>query len=342
MSLAIKIFEELFTGLSPRQKEVISSRFGIDGGDGKTLASIGEKMNLTRERVRQIENSSLGLMKSAWKKSRAADQLVASIEKELRNAGGALKKDELLKKLAAKASGLTENHLDLLSEATGNFQVYEEDEAFGAFYYLNKEDLRDIKDFVNGWINYLSHNKDKVVAGGYEECLKDFLKAKKFEKSAAENLFGLSKLIHENPYGNVGLAAWPEIKPATTRDRAYLVLKKSNRPMHFEELSKEINKAGLSAQLALAPTVHNELIKDNRFVLVGRGTYALREHGYEPGIAREVIQKVLKKHGPLNPKEVVRRVGKQRLFKPNTILINLQNKTYFERLSDGRYRVHEV
>ncbi len=108
------------------------------------------------------------------------------------------------------------------------------------------------------------------------------------------------------------------------------------------DIAKVINESGLSGQVALAPTVHNELIKDERFVLVGRGMYALREHGYEPGIAREVIQKVLREAGPLKPNDVVAHVAKQRFFKPNTVLINLQNKSFFERLPDGRYRVREA
>ena len=85
--------------------------------------------------------------------------------------------------------------------------------------------------------------------------------------------------------------------------------------------------------------MHNELIKDERFVLVGRGMYGLSEQGYEPGTAREVIAKVLKKQGPLAAADVVTHVNKQRFFKPNTILINLQNKASFERLPDGKYRV---
>ncbi len=91
----------------------------------------------------------------------------------------------------------------------------------------------------------------------------------------------------------------------------------------------------------MAPTVHNELIKDNRFVLVGRGMYALREHGFEPGIARDVIKKILATKGPLRVDAVVAEVNKQRFFKANTVVINLQNKDYFERLADGKYKVRE-
>jgi hypothetical protein len=121
-----------------------------------------------------------------------------------------------------------------------------------------------------------------------------------------------------------------------------LVLKKTGEPLHFEDIAKKINDVKFDAQVALAPTVHNELIKDERFVLVGRGMYGLKEHGYEPGTAREVIAKVLKSSGPMKATEVVSKVNAQRFFKENTILINLQNKSTFERMSDGRYRVREA
>jgi DNA-directed RNA polymerase delta subunit len=120
------------------------------------------------------------------------------------------------------------------------------------------------------------------------------------------------------------------------------VLKKKAEPLHFEDIAKHINKVGFDDQQALAPTVHNELIKDNRFVLVGRGIYGLKEHGYEAGTAREVIAKILKTKGPLKPTDVVTHVNQQRFFKTNTILINLQNRNFFERMNDGRYRVREA
>jgi len=140
----------------------------------------------------------------------------------------------------------------------------------------------------------------------------------------------------------VGLRDWPEICPMTVRDKIYLVLKKYGKPLHFEDIAHHINKVGFDRQPALAPTVHNELIKDDRFVLVGRGLYGLREFGYEPGTAREVIAKVLKSEGPLTPPQLVAQVNKQRFFKPNTVLINLQNRAFFERTPDGKYRVREA
>ncbi|MEK7077431.1 MAG: hypothetical protein AAB967_04355, partial [Patescibacteria group bacterium] len=110
----------------------------------------------------------------------------------------------------------------------------------------------------------------------------------------------------------------------------------------FRAIADLINKAGLGGRKALAPTVHNELIKDKRFVLVGRGMYALAEQGYEPGTAKEIIRKILKRDGPLTPPNLILAVQKERLFKANTVLANLQNKNLFERVEGGAYRVREA
>jgi len=180
------------------------------------------------------------------------------------------------------------------------------------------------------------------LGGYYEESLRHFVKSKGIQRNVADAYLSISKRIHSNPYGDIGLRDWAEIRPATIRDRIYLVLKKKKDPLHFETIAKTINEVGFDRRVALASTVHNELIKDNRFVLVGRGMYALGEYGYEPGTAKTVIKRVLQKHGPLKPNDVISHVKKERLFKPNTVLINLQDKNWFKRLPDGRYHVREA
>ncbi len=77
-------------------------------------------------------------------------------------------------------------------------------------------------------------------------------------------------------------------------------------------------------------------------MLVGRGTYGLREFGILPGTAREVIGHFLKKHGPMKSNEVVQMVLQERTFKENTLLLNLQNRKHFQRMDDGRYTVREA
>jgi RNA polymerase nonessential primary-like sigma factor len=51
--------EELMSELTPQQREVLSLRFGLDDGRSLTLAKIGDRLNISRERVRQIEREAL-------------------------------------------------------------------------------------------------------------------------------------------------------------------------------------------------------------------------------------------------------------------------------------------
>jgi hypothetical protein len=342
MSSITKALTPVLGILTPRQKEVILGRFGLDkSGEAQTLAAVGDRLHVTRERVRQIEQSALALMSKEITSSPLCVNIINTAKKVLKSSGGVMKQGALLEELSSVAEGINENHLSLLLEASHEFEFYAEDEEYWAFYCISKAELRTATGFVEAWESFLESQKEKVLTGSYKPYLKDFIKRKRVDPVHAEQFLAISKKIHANTYGDVGLRTWPEIRPMTTRDRAYLILKKNKEPLHFVTIADAINAAKLSAQKALAPTVHNELIKDSRFVLVGRGMYALREQGYEPGIAKDVIKRVLKANGSMTAEEVVAEVSKQRMFKTNTVVINLQNKDYFEHLSDGKYRVRE-
>ncbi len=146
----------------------------------------------------------------------------------------------------------------------------------------------------------------------------------------------ISKKIQQNKEGLFGLSDWPEINPRTIKDKAYLVLKKNQKPLHFSRITDLIEGG------ALVQTVHNELIKDPKFILVGRGIYALKEWGYEPGYLKDIILKVLKEsQKPLTKQEILSAVFEQRMVKENTVLLNLSNKKYFLRDDKGRYLIRE-
>ncbi|MEK9147911.1 MAG: HTH domain-containing protein, partial [Patescibacteria group bacterium] len=153
---------------------------------------------------------------------------------------------------------------------------------------------------------------------------------------ALESYLSISKIIKQNPYGEFGLVSWPTIRPRGIRDKAYAVLAKTAKPTHFRDVAGAIAKAGWSSKKAHPQTVHNELIKDPRFVLVGRGLYALREWGYEPGTVADVISAAIKSsRRPLYRDEIVKRVLEKRFVKANTILLNLQNKRLFRKTPEG-------
>jgi hypothetical protein len=343
MASTSKIINSALNGLSPRQREVIEGRFGLKDGNGETLAAIGDRMGITRERVRQIENAGLAVAKVNIAKDDETLALLAKVKQYIAGKGGVARKNDVVTFANAIAKGIGENQIDFLSEASVAFNVFREDEDYHPFYYVSEKDRQNAQAFVDGWTNFLKSKKEGALPeSSYRAELASFSKTKALESAIAENYLTTTKQIHKNRYNDVGLREWPEINPTTIRDKIYLVLKKGGEPLHFETIAKKINEVKFDEQVALAPTVHNELIKDTRFVLVGRGMYGLKEHGYEPGTAREVIAKVLKTTGPMKATDVVAKVNAQRFFKENTILINLQNKSTFERMSDGRYKVREA
>ena len=337
-----KIYSVLTNGLADRQKEVVAGRFGVPSGEPQTLEAIGQRFGVTRERVRQIESSALSDMSKNLSAIPACMSLLEKGKKYLKSVGGVVSTSAMVQYLKSDVGGLNENYLAVLLAVSKYFDTYDEDTDFRAFYFSDKEALKGAVKLVSSWISEMNSSKDKILTSGYDEHYKKFIKEKNISASYMENCLSISKKIHSNPFGDKGLITWPEIKPKTIRDRIYLVLKKSGEPQHFANIASLVNTAKFDKKVALASTVHNELIKDTRFVLVGRGMYGLSEFGFKPGTAKDVIKDVLKQGGPLRSKEIVLAVQKNRFFKYNTILVNLQNKDLFSRGSDGKYTVREV
>lgn len=346
MSPSSKLFSAIAQDLSDRQRQVIEGRFGVGNEkEPKTLEAIGGGFGVTRERVRQIEASALDILEKSIAKNAPAQNILKDGKKYLKEKGGISPKDACVAHLARSHKELDAHQLDLLLAASGAFFVSQEDDDFAPLYYLDKASLFKAKSFVAQWVSALSGKKSAVAEGAsaYRKEFGAFVKRKNVLASHAENYANVSKNIRQNPYGDVGLADWAEINPRAVRDRIYLVLKKNGAPAHFTDIARLINEAHFETdRVALASTVHNELIKDSRFVLVGRGTYGLSEQGYVPGTAKDIIARILHAQGPLSSREVMLAVKKERFFKENTILVNLQNKESFIKKVDGKYHVREV
>ncbi len=149
---------------------------------------------------------------------------------------------------------------------------------------------------------------------------------------------GLSKKIAKNPFRQWGLSSWEMIVPKGVRDKAYLVMRENKKPLHFTKITELINKTGFDKRIAHPQTVHNELIKDKRFVLVGRGIYALKEWGYGEGTVADILVRILNEaEGPVSREDLIEKVLKQRMVKRNTIIIGLQDQALFQRVEGNKY-----
>ncbi len=270
----------LIRDLKPRQKEVLAGRFGLAGGEKETLAGIGERYNITRERVRQLEESALDYIRENLEREKSAKDFLEKIMSHLDKFGG-LRKDDLFVseiKSALNDKKLHHWHLRFFSEVSGGFFYKPADRNFHGFWYFDEKDINKADSFFSELEKMVANKKaDLLENKSFNDYLLKAAKNRKISDTAGLNYLLISKKFGKNPYGDFGLNEWEEINPKTINSKAYLVLKKHDRPLHFSELADKINEVGFDDRLAQKQTVHNELIKDPRFVLVGRGTYALYE-----------------------------------------------------------------
>ncbi|MBI3627254.1 MAG: hypothetical protein HY220_00680 [Candidatus Sungbacteria bacterium] len=323
-----------------RVREVLEKRFGLKTGDKKTLEAIGKEYGITRERVRQIEADGLRALVLPAVYS-TADLVFKALREHIEEHGGVAAEHNLLFSLADAKSHA---HATFLLTVGKPFSKKQETDRAHPTWYTDKSAHDVLEKVLDGVYRDLEIKKVPVR----KEAL-IALFAKEAEKVLGHrpkdhvllNYLGAAKLIGENPYGEFGLISWPTIRPKGVRDKAYMVLQKSAKPMHFRAVAEAINKMNWAKKAAHPQTVHNELIKaQDRFVLVGRGLYALREWGYLPGTVADVVKGIINEAGkPLGREEIVSRVLAKRFVKENTILLNLQNRNLFTKEPDGKYFV---
>ena len=330
-----QVTKRLISVLPERSRNVVASRFGLGKNKNKlTLESIGQTYGITRERVRQIENHALNTISKSDLYSKEAS-IFAELENLIDSLGGVVAEDDFLSYTTNNAE--SQNHIYFLLVLGDSFKKHKEDFEFKHRWYvdnvlsekiheslrkiykgLSREDLVAEKDII---ASFLIHVKDIADKYKKEEIVRRWL--------------GLSKKIGKNPLGEWGLTSSPNVSVKGMRDYAYLVIRQHGSPMHFSEVAKKITEMfGKKAHVA---TCHNELIKDPRFILVGRGLYALKEWGYSTGVVKDVVVDILKKNGALKKDEIIDLVLKERYVKPNTVVVNLQNSKLFKKDNKGRY-----
>lgn len=330
-----QVTKRLLKELNERGRDVITARFGLGSStDLKTLEAIGEQYGITRERVRQIENHALGQIR----KSDTFQQLQPvfdELAQHIDEMGGIIAEEELFDQFSRDKS--VRNHLYFLLELGTPFEREKEDTEFKHRWSIDRELSKQIKTSLRRL--YKDLNDDDLIPES--ELIDRFLRElqevnqKYKNQEIARRWLGISKTIGRNPLGEWGKSESPNVRAKGMRDFAYLTIKRHGSPMHFREVAGEIQK--LFSRRAHVATCHNELIKDERFVLVGRGLYALAEWGYSDGVVKDVIAEILREEGPLTRDAIVQRVKKERYVKDNTIIVNLQDTNRFQRNADGTY-----
>lgn len=334
-----QISKSLLGVLPERARDVLTKRYGLGpNGETSTLESIGQAYGITRERVRQIENYGIQSIQKSEEYKKHYDLFIEMQSLIDQLGGGVIAEHVFLDELTNDP--IIRNHLYFLLVVGDPFYRGKENPVYTHRWFTE----RKVADTVEKALKqvYSSLQSDELVSE--QEILNRFRNelvdlADKYDEQVLKRWLMMSKQIGKNPLGDWGPADSPNIKVKGIRDYAYLAVKRHGSPMHFREVAEAIDH--LFKHKAHVATTHNELIKDNRFVLVGRGLYALTEWGYTAGVVKDVLREILAKSGPLTKEELIDKVRKERYVKDNTIIVNLQDANLFKRLSNGAYTLAE-
>ncbi len=330
-----QVVKRLLSVLPVRARDIMTRRYGL-GPETKpmTLEAIGNKYGITRERVRQIDAYALQNIRKSKeysKETAAFDELKAAVK----TLGGVVTHEDLMEEFGADDS--TSNHIHFLLVLGEQFTKEKEDEQFKQRWHVDK----NLAKAVHGALEKLYSSLDDNELVPESELVKNFLEYVKEVSDEYKNeevirrWLNVSHKIGKNPLGEWGKTTSANVKAKGIRDYAYLVIRKHGSPIHFRDVAKAITT--YFNKRAHVATTHNELIKDARFVLVGRGLYALREWGYMPGVVKDVIVNIIEKNGPMHKDKIIEKVLKERYVKENTILVNLQNPKLFKKDKEGKY-----
>ncbi len=332
-----------------KEQLVLVKKFGLLTWKEVPLQRIGADYNMTRERVRQIETQALMRFRRLIVWNDKYVKVLEEAKKILDTHGWLLSDDDLIKKIVNKnifKFSSQELKLILVSDFDINYlkrnkllyKSFYKDPLFEDLltkmtiwttnYFENKKGSEDVYEFIEKMKNEFASKHTNV----------DFLQNALFYM----NFFQVIRWIKVFD-GKVGLLTFTDVWPKTIKLKIVYVMKKLNKPVHFQELPAKILEWFPNKPVKVT-TIHNELVKNNQtFVNIGLGLYALREWGYEGGLVKDIIIRIFNKYKrPMSVKEISKELLKEKMVSPNTVLLNLQKfKEDFRRVDKGVYELVE-
>ena len=317
-----------------REKEIISRRFGLSGTK-ETLEQIGEMLSITRERVRQLEKAILIRLQISAEEGEIPELAAAEklLIRNLTEMGRVAKLADLSDKIYGRSTNPSEKAgIYFIATFSKNLAIVEENDKYNvAVGIAEYGDSKKIRERIDEIVKIIRENKQPMTMDELDNKLNyehpDHIRA----------IASISKLL-ASLNGLWGLAKWPSVNPKNIRDKIFVILEAKKEPMHFSDIAKEIRESNFKRKNVTVQAIHNELIKDPRFILIGRGIYALSNWGYKKGTISDIIKSILEKSDePMTREEIVKRVLKVRKVKETTILLNLQNKNLFKKVGKNSY-----
>lgn len=327
--------DKMLNLLDARSRDVITRRFGLKNEQKETLESIGREYGITRERVRQIEANAKKTLAGLESHYKLAQELFIEI---FRSHGGVMAESHIVSVVQATSQGsLSHNHVVFFLTILPGFIGAPSTSVFAPHWRYEPVVDSTGEAIVHEAIAYLKEKKHPIPESDILLAMQSkFGTDTTISTSVIVAALTASQKVSATVFGEWGLTSWPETNPRGVGDKAYAVLRRQDNPAHFRDITQLINEAHFDHKKANPQTVHNELIKDSRFVLVGRGLYGLKEWGYISGTVADVLAAILERaEKPLTSDQLISKVLEQRIVKKNTILLSLQNGNRFQKTASG-------
>lgn len=340
-----EITGELLNHLKDRPKEIIIRRFGLDGKAPKILNEIGQEFGITRERVRQIECDSFKRLRLI-KKSQSFKELIDIVRDVISSSGGFYEKRKLKERLKKDITQKERNQLMFVLNGSNRLKYQKGTLALKGFWFIEEKGLvKKISEVHELIVKHIKKTKNphtlkeimKYVKNPESEKALNSFFDEKYGEIRLRMILEMSQTLEQNILEEWGLKNWKIISERGSREKALLILKKHEKPMHFKEITDLINN-NWDDKKALPQTVHNELIKDDKFILVGRGIYGLSDWDFLEGTVKELVIDFLKKQSdPMDRDEIISHIKSKKQVKKATILVTLANKDIFGKDEEGFY-----
>lgn len=334
-----QIVDNALEVLSEREKDVVLRRFSLQGREKETLDRIGRSYDVTRERVRQIEVEAMKKLSVLYSDPnlKVLHALAWGI---LEKNGRIMEEDRLISEMIksfASTSIVDMPGIKLSLQMSPHMLKKDRNQFFRSFWRTSEIRLPEIKNCARQLKKALKAQKEVMSVSELQNAVLTEM------QDIAPSVLRIDFEFKETPQG-WGLSKWRDINPRSIRDKIMVTLRKHGKPMHFRDVVKHVTEDFPSRKTVTSQAIHNELIRQDGFPLVGRGLYGLQEWGMASGTVADLLVEVFEDADgrPLGRKEIIEKVLEKREIRLGTISLNLQKYECFVRVGRAKYIYDEA
>jgi hypothetical protein len=351
-SVGIKSFVvEMLTILPERQRNVLADRYGLWDGIAETLQDIGDKLGLTRERIRQIEEKGLKRIRRLHGHGTIGKFIAGSIRFHLESdevgSCGVLSEEEALTVLAAadttEEAGLAVEFLQDIDSPGESLLARSLIEVEPGVYSVTEDAASNYKPVLRlVELSLQQHEKPLTENALFEEIRsragRDLTPG---ELRIESRVLSISSRVSYLPGGTVTLSEWKQFKEQDAPSVAEAALRLLGRPAHFREITLKVATLFGGKGMQNARTIHNALItKRKSFVWVRPGTYGLAAWGLKrpPFIKDRLIELLSEARYPLPYWHLKEKVLEACNCKEDSVRMTLDlNPSLFKKFEGDQY-----